>query len=435
MAVETSPRSRQQEKAAAASHPVLDVQETTCCIVGGGPGGAILALVLARQNIPVLLLEAHEDFDRDFRGDTIHPSVLEIMDELGLASRLLKMRHTKIEQLTFSLPSGPLTIGDFRHLKTPYPFVMMLPQVRFLEFVTGAAKRYDSFKMVMGASAQELIIENETVRGVRYRSEHGWHEVRALLTIGADGRSSRIRRLADIEPIKTSQPMDIIWFRLPRKETDPEGVFARVGVGHILLRLDRTDEWQIGYVIPKGGWQHVREAGLEALRQEVAAVLPEFPERVEHLQDWDQVAVLSVESSRCPRWYRPGLLLIGDAAHVMSPIGGVGINYAIQDAVAAANILSGPLKSGQVKTEDLAKVQKRREWPTKFIQRMQSAVQKRIIAGALDTSKPFKFPLLLRIMLRVPVLRDLPARIVAFGVRPEHLYQEARGKSRKQETE
>ena len=420
MTVEKSPISRQREESAAAVK-VLDRQETTCCIVGGGPGGAVLALLLARAGVSVLLLEAHEDFDRDFRGDTIHPSVLEIMDELGLASRLLKMRHTEIQQLTFSTASGPVTIADFHRLKTRFPFIMLLPQARFLEFITGAARRYESFQLVMGASAQELIIEQDVVRGVRYRSDRGWHEVRALLTVGADGRSSRVRRMAGFEPIKTSPPMDVIWFRLPRKPEDPEGVFARVGAGHLLIRLDRTDEWQLGYVIPKGGWQRVHEAGLAELRKAIAEVLPEFPERVEHLQDWKQIAVLSVESSRCPRWYRPGLLLIGDAAHVMSPVGGVGINYAIQDAVAAANVLNAPLKSGHLETDDLAKVQSEREWPTRFIQSLQAVVQRRIIAGALDANKPFNFPLVLRLMLRIPILRDLPARIIAFGIRPEHL--------------
>ncbi|HEY0384621.1 MAG TPA: FAD-dependent monooxygenase, partial [Pyrinomonadaceae bacterium] len=256
------------------------------------------------------------------------------------------------------------------------------------------------------------------VRGVRYRSDRGWHEVRSLLTVGADGRASKVRRLAGLVPVKTSPPMDIIWFRLPRKPEDPEGAFARVGAGHLLVRLDRTDEWQIAYVITKGGWQQVHEAGLAAFRKAIAEVLPEFPERVEHLQDWDQVAVLSVESSRCPRWYKDGLLLIGDAAHVMSPVGGVGINYAISDAVAAANVLSAPLKAGRLQTTDLMKVQKEREWPTKFIQSLQAAAQRRLISRALDASKPFKFPLLLRLMLHIPFLRNLPARIVAFGVRP-----------------
>ncbi|MBD0325576.1 MAG: FAD-dependent oxidoreductase [Pyrinomonadaceae bacterium] len=422
MSVETSPISKRAEIAA----DVLVVTETTCCIVGGGPGGAVLALLLARQGIPVTLLEAHDDFDRDFRGDTIHPSVLEIMDALGLADRLLELRHTKIHQFGFNTKDGPITVGDFRRLKTRYPFIMMVPQSDFLEFITTEAKRYENFELLMGASAQELIIEDDVVRGLRYRSDSGQHEVRALLTVGADGRSSRVRRMAGLETIKTSPPMDIIWFRLPREPTDPEGAFGRVGTGHILIRLDRLDEWQIGYVIPKGGWQRVRAEGLEALRDAVAEVLPEFPERVKHLQDWEQVAVLSVESSRCPRWYRPGLLLIGDAAHVMSPVGGVGINYAIQDAVAAANILSGPLKSGQLETSHLAQVQKEREWPTKFIQSVQATIQRRIISEALDTSKPFKFPLLLRLMLRIPILRNIPTRIIAYGIRPARLRTDER---------
>jgi 2-polyprenyl-6-methoxyphenol hydroxylase-like FAD-dependent oxidoreductase len=417
VSVKTSPTSKQKDVAT----DELVVTETTCCIVGGGPGGAVLALLLARQGISVMLLEAHDDFDRDFRGDTIHPSVLEIMDSLGLADRLLTLRHTKIHQFGFNTKDGPITIGDFRRLKTRYPFIMMVPQSDFLEFITEEAKRYENFQLLMGASAQELIIEDDVVRGLRYRSDDGQHEVRATLTVGADGRSSRVQRLAGLEAVKTAPPMDIIWFRLPREPSDPEGAFGRVGTGHILVRLDRLDEWQIGYVIPKGGWQRVREAGLEALREAVAGVLPEFPERVEHLQDWDQVAVLSVESSRCPRWYRPGLLLIGDAAHVMSPVGGVGINYAIQDAVAAANVLSRPLKSGQLETSHLARVQKEREWPTKFIQSVQATIQRRIIADALDTSKPFKFPLLLRLILLIPILRNLPARIVAYGIRPTRI--------------
>ncbi|HEX8495501.1 MAG TPA: FAD-dependent oxidoreductase [Pyrinomonadaceae bacterium] len=420
MSVETSLVSPEREESSADSD-VLDVQETTCCIVGGGPGGAVLALLLARQGIPVMLLEAHEDFDRDFRGDTLHPSVLEIMDALGLADRLHKLRHTKISQFAFNTPEGSFPIGDFRRLKTKFPYIMMLPQEHFLEFITDEAKRHENFQLLMGASAQELIVEDDVVRGVRYRSDRGTHEVRALLTIGADGRSSRVRRLAGFEPQKTSPPMDIIWFRLPRKPTDPEGAFGRVSTGHILIRLDRMDEWQIGYVIPKGGWQRVRKAGLPALREAITDVLPEFPERVEHLQDWEQVAVLSVESSRCPRWYRPGLLLIGDAAHVMSPVGGVGINYAIQDAVAAANILSAPLKAGKVETDDLRKVQREREFPTKFIQSLQAVIQRRLIAEALDTSKPFKFPLLMRLLLRIPILRNIPARLIAFGIRPARL--------------
>ncbi|MEO8433541.1 MAG: FAD-dependent oxidoreductase [Pyrinomonadaceae bacterium] len=398
-------------------HSIASRVQTTCCIVGAGPGGAVMALILARQGIDVTLLEAHEDFDRDFRGDTIHPSVLEILDQLGLADRLLKLRHSKLHSATFVTPDGPVTIADFRRLDTKFPFIAMLPQVDFLEFLTNEAKQHPNFHLLMGASAQELIEENGEVRGVRYRNLEGWHEVTANLVIGADGRSSRMRRLAGFDPIKTSSPMDILWFRIPRRENDPEGVLAYLGRGHILILLDRLDQWQVGYVIFKGSYKEVQAAGLPSLRQSIAELMVEFPERVNHLQDWKQMAVLSVESSRVPRWYRPGLLLIGDAAHVMSPVGGVGINYAVQDAVVAANVVSAPLKSGRITTEDLREVQRQREWPTRIIQGIQNLIQRRVIAAALRSSKGVRVPWIIRFMLRIPGLRDLPGRILAMGVR------------------
>jgi 2-polyprenyl-6-methoxyphenol hydroxylase-like FAD-dependent oxidoreductase len=404
-----------------ASHEIRDRQETTCCIVGGGPGGAVLALLLARQGTPVMLLEAHEDFDRDFRGDTIHPSVMEIMDELGLADRLLELRHSKIHTATFMTPGGPVTVADFRRLKTRFPFIMMLPQAHFLEFITTEAKRYPNFQLVMGASAQELIEEDGVICGVRYRSHDGWHEARALLTVGADGRSSRVRRMAGMEMVKTSPPMDVLWFRWARRPEDGEGVLGRFGRGHALVMLDRLDQWQVGYVIMKGSFQQVRAAGLEALRRSIVEMAPEFADRAESLRDWDQVAVLSVESSRCLRWSRPGLLLIGDAAHVMSPVGGVGINYAIQDAVEAANVLTDPLRAGRLQEDDLHKVQRLREWPTRVIQWLQRQVQQRIIATALRSNAQLNLPLAIRLLLRLPLLRNLPARMIAFGVRRVHV--------------
>lgn len=399
------------------NHNIASRRHTTCCIVGAGPGGAVLALILARQGIDVTLLEAHEDFDRDFRGDTIHPSVLEIMDQLGLADRLLQLRHSKIHSGTFVTPDGPLTIADFRRLNTKFPYIAMLPQVHFLEFLTNEAKQYPSFHLLMGASAQELIEEEGEVRGVNYRNRDGWHEIRAALTVGADGRSSRIRRLAGFEPIKTSSPMDILWFRIPRHQQDPEGVLAYLGRGHILILLDRLDQWQVGYVIFKGSFKEVQAAGLASLRRSIAELMIEFPERAHHLQDWKQIAVLSVESSRVRRWYRPGLLLIGDAAHVMSPVGGVGINYAVQDAVVAANVLSASLKYGRVTTADLSEVQRQREWPTRIIQAIQNLLQRRVVAAALQSSGSFRVPWFIRFLLRIPGLRDLPGRILALGVR------------------
>ncbi len=397
------------------------MSDTTCCIVGAGPGGAVLALLLARHRVAVTLLEAHEDFDRDFRGDTIHPSVLHLLDEIGLAERLLQLRHSKIHTATFSTPDGPITLADLRRVEEKFPFIMMVPQAQFLEFIVNEAKRYPSFRLLMGASAQELIEENGIVRGVRYRFDNGWHEIRAVLTVGADGRSSRMRRLAGFEPIKTSPPMDILWFRIPRLPDDPEGVLAHFGRGHGLILLDRLTEWQAAFVIMKGGYSDIRAAGIEALRKSIADLLTEFPERLEHLQDWKQVAVLSVESSRVPVWYKPGLLLIGDAAHVMSPVGGVGINYAIQDAVVAANVLIEPLKAGRVTINHLREVQKQREFPTKVIQWIQSQVQRRLIAVALRSDRPLRMPWFIRALLHIPIFRDLPARVIAFGVKRVHL--------------
>jgi 2-polyprenyl-6-methoxyphenol hydroxylase-like FAD-dependent oxidoreductase len=301
-----------------------------------------------------------------------------------------------------------------------------MPQTSFLEFITGEAKRYPSFRLVMPARVRELIEEDGVIRGVRYEAEDGRHEVRAVLTVGADGRGSRVRRLAGFEPEKTSPPMDVLWFKLPREEGDPEGLIGRFGRGHIAVMLDRLDYWQAGYVIPKGTYPELRREGIEALHRGFAELIPEYADRIEHIKDWSQASLLSVESSMCPRWYRRGLLLIGDAAHVMSPVAGVGINYAIQDAVAAANVLSGPLKESQdrlvdLDTKYLAAVQRRRELPTRLIQRFQSLIQQRVLAPALRSNAPFAPPLLLRLLLRVPVLRNVPSRIVAFGFWPVRL--------------
>jgi 2-polyprenyl-6-methoxyphenol hydroxylase-like FAD-dependent oxidoreductase len=399
------------------THDILDVQTTNCSIVGGGPAGAVLALMLARQGISVILLEAHKDFDRDFRGDTIHPSVMEIMEELGLAEKLLQLPHAKIRQISVRTPEASVTLADFSHLKTRYPYITMLPQARFLEFITAEAQKYPNFQLIMGANVQELIEEDGVVRGVRYRGHGGWHEVRAILTVGADGRHSRLRQLAGFESIQTSPPMDVLWFRLPKQPGDFEGGMGRIGRGHIVVMLDRGEQWQMAYVIPKGGYQEIRAAGLEALRKSIVEVVPELQDRIQHLQDWSQIAFLSVESSRLVRWYRPGLLLIGDAAHVMSPVGGVGINYAIQDAVVTANVLSKPLKQGHVELHELAKVQRQRELPTRVIQAFQSFIQQRIFARVLNSNQLLQLP----VWLRLPWLRELPARLVAYGVFPAHV--------------
>lgn len=408
------------ENTATDSHPSLsDVQQTTCCIVGGGPAGVLLALLLARQGIEVMLLEAHKDFDRDFRGDTIHPSVMEIMEELGLAERLLQLPHSKMRKLTIQANNQQSAAfsADFSRLKTRYPYIMVLPQVKFLEFITEEAKKYPNFQLVLGANVQELIKEDGEIRGVRYRGHGGWHEIRSQLTVGADGRHSKLRQLVGFEAIETSPPMDVLWFRLPRKSDEAEGLNGRIGKGHIVAMLDRSDTWQIAYVIPKGGYQKLRAEGLAALRESIAEVVPELSDRVAQLKDWSQIAFLSVESTRLKRWYRPGLLLIGDAAHVMSPVGGVGINYAIQDAVVAANVLSEPLKKEHLHLWDLAQVQRQRELPTRIIQAFQSLMQQQILVRAMNSDGQFKPPF----FLSLPILRDIIPRLIGFGVWSAHV--------------
>jgi len=401
-----------------------DTQTTSCCIVGAGPAGAVLALLLARRGIPVTLLEMHKDFDREFRGDTIHPSTLELLEQMGLAAKLHEIPHTKITGPTLQFATGPFRPFDLSRLKTRFPYILMIPQVRFLEFITREASKYPQFRLLMHAQVQHLVAENGAVVGVRYLSPEGERELRAPLTVGADGRFSTVRRLAGIEPIKTAPPMDVLWFRLPKILGEPEvvgGAFGGVGRGRIFIVLERDSYWQAGLVFPKGRYQELRTQGVEAVRKSLTEADPRFSKHAESLTNWQQFTLLSVESSRCPLWHKPGLLLIGDAAHVMSPVGGVGINYAIQDAVVAANILAAPLKSGNIAESSLAEVQRRREWPVRVIQRMQSVMQNNLLAKVLASEGSTRVPWIVRLLVRIPILRDLPTRLIAFGPRRVHL--------------
>ncbi len=394
------------------------VEQTTCCVVGGGPAGALLSLLLARKGISVTLLEGHKDFDREFRGDTLHPSAMEILDEIGLADPLLQLPHTKLHRLTLRTKTDSFTMVDLSVLKTRFPYITLMPQARFLEFITEQAQKYPGFKLLMGAHARELILENGICCGVRYQdSNEEEHELRALLTVAADGRFSRLRKLAGLEPVKSSPPMDVLWFRLPKRPGDTLSFGGRIGQGHMLAILPREDYYQLGYVILKGSYHLLREEGMEKFHQSLLSLAPEFADRVSSLQGWGQLSVLSVESSCLKQWYKPGLLFIGDAAHVMSPVGGVGIKYAIQDAVVAANVLTRPLQHGRVSESDLAAVQKQRYFATRVIQTFQTFIQNRVIKTALNPDASFRPP----VLFRLPLLRALPARLIGFGIRKVHV--------------
>lgn len=385
-----------------------------------------LGLLLARAGVTVTVLEKHRDFLRDFRGDTIHPSTMEILHELGLLERFLQLPHEKVPRITGSFGDLQVPFADFSHLPVHAPFIAMMPQWDFLDFLADEGKRYPSFHLAMSAEAVSLIEESERVVGVRVNTGDGEHEVRGDLVVAADGRHSVVRRQAGLTVRDLGAPMDVLWFRLSRQPGDTAETMGRFDPGAIMVMINRGTYWQCAYVIPKGGIDEVRAQGLPAFRARLAKSLPVPSDRADEIASWDDVKLLTVAVDRLERWYKPGLLCIGDAAHAMSPVGGVGVNLAVQDAVAAANILGTPLRQRRVEEQHLAAVQKRRWWPTRIVQSLQIAIQNNVIAPTLQASAPRKPPLPVRLLTRFPLLRRLPARLVGLGIRPEHVSDEIR---------
>ena len=392
-----------------------------CCVVGGGPAGMMLGFLLGRAGVEVIVLEKHADFFRDFRGDTIHPSTLELMNELGVLDEFLKRPHQEARQLTGYVGETEIPVADFTHLPTRCRFVAFMPQWDFLDFVAEHAKRYSTFSLKMEAEVNSLIEDNGQVVGVRAVTPNGPLEVRADLVVGADGRHSTVRDRSRLKIEDLGAPIDVLWMRLSRRPGDPKQPLGRFGQGKVFVMLDRGDYWQCGYVIPKGGIDDLRRRGLEAFRQDVSEIAPFMRDRVEELRDWNDIKLLTVVVDRLRKWYRPGLLCIGDAAHAMSPIGGVGINLAIQDAVAAANLLTRPLQRAALSTADLGRVQRRRELPTRLTQRLQVLIQDRILSRVLGSRQQISPPRVLQLLRRFPFLRRIPARVIGIGFRPEHV--------------
>jgi 2-polyprenyl-6-methoxyphenol hydroxylase-like FAD-dependent oxidoreductase len=387
----------------------------------------MLGFLLARAGVDVVVLEKHADFLRDFRGDTIHPSTLEIMHELGMLDSFLKLPHQEARLLNAQFGDTTVTFADFTQLPTHCKFLAFMQQWDFLNFIGERAGPYPAFHLRMSAEVTDLIEEGGRIAGVRVTTSNGPAEVRANLVVGADGRSSLVREKAGLKVEEFGAPMDVLWLQLPRTAGDPEENAGRIDVGHIFVTINRGDQWQLGFVIPKGTTEQVRERGITEFRETIGKLAPFLRDRVSEVRDWNDVKLLTVRVDRLSQWYRPGLLCIGDAAHAMSPVGGIGINLAIQDAVAAANTLAAPLRENRLTEVDLLMVQKRRVLATRFTQRFQLTIQNRVIRRTLeerplatDTGR-LKLPLILRLAQRFVAIRRLNARLIGLGFRPEHV--------------
>ena len=392
------------------------------CIVGGGPAGMMLGFLLARSGIEVAVLEKHKDFLRDFRGDTIHPSTLQLMHELGILDEFLQQPHELVERVGAQIGDAYFPIGDFTHLPTQCKYIALMPQWDFLNFIAAHAQRLPAFHLHMEMEVTDLILENDVVVGVKAKTLQGPAEFRAGLVVGADGRASTVRTRAGFEVLDIGAPMDVLWMRISRQASDPEQTLGRIKNGYFMVTINRSTYWQCAFLIPKGTFDQVRARGLESFREGIASVAPYMRDRLlDELKDWEQVKLLTVKVDRLKKWHRPGLLCIGDSAHAMSPIGGVGINLAIQDAVATANLLTSPLQKGSVEESHFQQIQERREWPTRMTQGIQVFVQNKVINRVLGDPRPISVPLPLRLLKWFPVLQRIPARVVGLGFRPEHI--------------
>jgi len=394
-----------------------------CCVVGGGPAGMMLGLLLARAGVDTIVVEKHHDFLRDFRGDTIHPSTLEALHDLGLLDELLKLPHQKAMQLEGKVGDVTIPLADFSHLPVHAKYIVFMPQWDFLDFLAAHAKRYPNFRLLMDTQADGLIREECRVGGITAKQGDNSLTIRAALTIGADGRHSIIRDKAGFARQEIGAPMDVLWFRLSRQESDQNETFGRIEAGQFFILINRGEHWQCGYVIAKGSAETLKAEGIEKFRQRITALAPFVADRVNEIATFDNIKLLTVAVDRLLQWHRPGLICIGDAAHAMSPVGGVGINLAIQDAIAAANILGESLRGeGEVADALLAQVQKRREWPVKVTQMMQVLIQNKVISRVLGRATgKIRPPWLARLFIHIPFLRRLPAGLIGIGVRPERV--------------
>ncbi len=395
-----------------------------CVVVGGGPAGMMTGYLLARGGVDVVVLEKHADFNRDFRGDTIHPSTLELMHELGLLEDFLKLPHQELREIRGNFNGHTVPIADFSRLPTRCKFIAFMPQWDFLNFLSARAKQFPTFALHMQHEVVDLVFENDRVVGVRAKTPDGERDFLADLVIGADGRHAITHTRGEFEVRDFGAPIDVLWMRLSKRDSDSEQLLGFFRHGKLLVLLDRGDYFQVGFVIPKGGFDQIKQRGLRALHRDIVELGPFLKDRITELDDWSKIKLLTVQINRLRHWARDGLLCIGDSAHAMSPAGGVGINLALQDAVATANLLVAKLKEGPVSLADLAQVQKRREWPVRLIQRMQVFIHRRMVTGRASGTGD-TLPLIPRLFKRFPRLRALPARLIGLGPRPEHIHSPA----------